>query len=445
MGKITLDLVRKCAEHNEGELSTLEEISLHQRDIEKIEHLHRWCPRLRILLLQGNLISKIENVHRLRDLEYLNLALNNIEEIEGLEKCESLTKIDFTANFITHLTSLTSLQDLPYLKELYLVGNPCTSYRGYRSWVICVLPGLDELDGSAITRSERLRALQELTQSDSTVRVDQQIAIEKRAREKEKYAQDAEMKRKTEEAVEMSDEEWWNSSSEHTPESRLALHRELQERRKKEETSPKKKKVLPIKLFTSDGRPLNVNTAKLEFNIKEEEENNCFVLEVHTYKYLDPSLISCDVEPWYVRVTVKGKILQLVLFEEVKPGQAVAKRSSITGHLVVTMPKLLPSRMAYGKSPKIISLEKDEAKEKTTLVQKEANKDGSERESNYLEIGDINRSTDYTTIVPDSDKEGQQRATRPPPHSQFKRKADEVTERPNSPGFIDDENVPPLE
>ena len=56
---VTPDLVRKRAEHNEGVLHTLEEISLHQLDIEKIEYLNRWCPRLKILLLQGNLISKI--------------------------------------------------------------------------------------------------------------------------------------------------------------------------------------------------------------------------------------------------------------------------------------------------------------------------------------------------------------------------------------------------
>ncbi len=32
---VTESLIRKRAEHNEGELSTLEEVSLHQQDIEK--------------------------------------------------------------------------------------------------------------------------------------------------------------------------------------------------------------------------------------------------------------------------------------------------------------------------------------------------------------------------------------------------------------------------
>ncbi|XP_042222766.1 dynein axonemal assembly factor 11-like [Homarus americanus] len=115
---VTADLVRRRAEHNDGELATLEELSLHQQDIHKIEHLDRWCPRLRILYLQGNLIAKIENVGRLRDLEYVNLALNNIERVEGLQRCEPLQKLDLTANFVCDLTSLLSLQDLPNLREL---------------------------------------------------------------------------------------------------------------------------------------------------------------------------------------------------------------------------------------------------------------------------------------------------------------------------------------
>lgn len=57
---------------------------------------------------------------RLRELEYLNLALNNVECVEGLERCEALQKLDLTANFITDLTSLLTLQDLPNLTQLYV-------------------------------------------------------------------------------------------------------------------------------------------------------------------------------------------------------------------------------------------------------------------------------------------------------------------------------------
>lgn len=90
MGKITEQLLRKRAEHNEGILSTMEEVSLHQQDIEKIENLEKYCRHLKILFLQNNIIEKIENLEKLKELEYVNLAVNSINLIEGLESCENL-------------------------------------------------------------------------------------------------------------------------------------------------------------------------------------------------------------------------------------------------------------------------------------------------------------------------------------------------------------------
>jgi protein TilB len=58
---VTIDLVRKRSEHNEGEIRTLKELSLHQQKLERIENLDRWCRELEILLLQNNNISKIGN------------------------------------------------------------------------------------------------------------------------------------------------------------------------------------------------------------------------------------------------------------------------------------------------------------------------------------------------------------------------------------------------
>lgn len=110
MARITLDLIRKRSEHNEGEIATLEEIALHQENIEKIELLARVCKDLKILLLQNNLIARLENLSRLKCLEYLNLALNNIEYIENLEGLESLKKLDLTVNFIGDLRGIRKLR-----------------------------------------------------------------------------------------------------------------------------------------------------------------------------------------------------------------------------------------------------------------------------------------------------------------------------------------------
>lgn len=59
-----------------------------------------------------------ENVSRFKKLEYINLALNNIERIENLEGCEFLKKLDLTVNFIGELTSVENLVENYHLKEL---------------------------------------------------------------------------------------------------------------------------------------------------------------------------------------------------------------------------------------------------------------------------------------------------------------------------------------
>ena len=71
----------------------------------------------------------MENLNKLKELEYLNLALNNIYKIEGIEGCESLKKIDFTVNFIDIENieeSMVNLSKCPQIRELYMTGNPCT-------------------------------------------------------------------------------------------------------------------------------------------------------------------------------------------------------------------------------------------------------------------------------------------------------------------------------
>ena len=64
------------------------------------------------------------------------------------------------------------------------------------------------------------------------------------------------------------------------------------------------------------------------------------ILTVHVFKHMDSSLIEVDIQPNYVRVTLKGKSLQLALNDEIRPGAATAQRSQTTGYLVIKMPKL---------------------------------------------------------------------------------------------------------
>lgn len=58
------------------------------------------------------------------------------------------------------------------------------------------------------------------------------------------------------------------------------------------------------------------------------------------FRHLDTSLIAVDLEVNYVRVTVKNKIFQLALVQEIKVDESSSKRSQITGDLLIIMPKL---------------------------------------------------------------------------------------------------------
>jgi protein TilB len=42
----------------------------------------------------------MEGISRLKELEYINLAVNSVLLIEGVKGCESLQKLDLTLNFI---------------------------------------------------------------------------------------------------------------------------------------------------------------------------------------------------------------------------------------------------------------------------------------------------------------------------------------------------------
>ncbi|KAK2142007.1 hypothetical protein LSH36_1006g00020 [Paralvinella palmiformis] len=489
---VTEDLIRKRAEHNECVIATLEELSLHQQDIECIEYLDKWCRDLKILYLQSNLIPKIENVGRLKKLEYLNLALNNIERIENLEGCESLKKLDLTVNFVGQLTTIKSLKDLTHLKELYLTGNPCTEYDGYRQYVIATLPQLKMLDGQEVGISERILAVQALPEIQGHIIQQQKTYQEKREKQRLEEAEDTKKKdnkwytdinttseslsdnepkeeviEKTEEEI---DKEFWEEKTPYTPESRIRVHQYMEKKKKKEERKVRGPDVPPrvIRLETDDGRMLNVNEAKIDFELRDDEEQNVTVLDVAIYKHLDTSHCDVDVQPTYVRVTIKGKVLQLVLQEEVKPDSSTAKRSQTTGHLVITMPKTFRRNLAYLSCMTLFALgnpvstyarhesglwrKKTPKSRKVKEMVKPANQKeniqlkqmpASEVSSKGLEKLEVD-PTLLNKMNLDIVKENELKLQPKIPLLGSKINQRQTTERKNSADFVDDPDVPPL-
>uniref|UniRef100_A0A182SGZ7 Dynein axonemal assembly factor 11-like CS domain-containing protein n=1 Tax=Anopheles maculatus TaxID=74869 RepID=A0A182SGZ7_9DIPT len=349
MVRITEQLIRKKSEHNELIIGTLEELSLHQEDIERIEHIGHWCRDLKILLLQSNLIPKLENLNRLKKLEYLNVAINNIERIENLEALEALRKLDLTLNFVGELTSVESLRDNYNLRELFLTGNPCTDFPGYREYVVQVLPQLEHLDGKEITRSERLRAAREF--SSLRERIVQHEALhrierdEQRVRVLQSIAEQEDSVRDLPDDDERKASEFWQQKSEHCPETRIQMakfSRRGKDRTTKDADKPDEQKR-KRRLFADCGRPYSLNEPRLSFEFRDEPDR--FELDLHLYKYLDTSLVEVDAQPNYVRVTIKGKVFQLALKQDIQTDRSVCQRSEITGHMLIVMPKLNPERI----------------------------------------------------------------------------------------------------
>lgn len=438
--RITMELLRKSAEHNDGEITTLEELSLHQRDLCRIELLDSACRDLKILLLQNNLIPKIEHLRRLKLLDYLNLALNNIKKVEGLEGCESLRKLDLTVNFIADLVSVESLKNCQNLRELYLTGNPCSQYEGYREYVVATLPQLEQLDGIRITKSERILSMQQICETTKKIKDQSQREIRKEeerlARLASKGKRDKVQKGSAGEAkiVEIAtdsesssesdidpeeEKRYWEEEDDFTPESRTeaALHamrvREIEERKKNGEK--KKKKPPKRNFFKADGTAYNMNDAGLDFVLDGQfDKTEPLVLDLAVYKYLDTSQLDLDVQPRHVRVTFKNKVFQLALPDEVKPDSAKAERSKISGHLVVTMPKV-----DQIVKPKKIERRPDPVPE-------------PKPQRELLDVDASAEKIDYTRIAQDAmaQKSAVRRIRAPT--------------RENDDDFVDDDDVPPL-
>lgn len=304
--------------------------------MEKIEIIGTECKKLKILYLQNNIINKIENLKLLKDLEYLNLALNNISKIENVKCCEFLRKLDLTVNFIdldNLEESVKNLKDNIHLKELYMNGNPCDDWEGCRDYIIHSLPQLKQYNGIEITRSDAIRAKQRFDQLEIYVR---DMAPRKRMEN---------LKRSKE--VKNSLIHNTSEMSEHAPEVRTEMYREIGEQKEKEER--RKKEMLPkerdyerehedsvetIRLKErSSSKVLQCNQGRWEFEIREDDRNN-LILDLHLSKHIVSSLIDVDVQPTYCSIIIKNKIFRLEWPEEVKADLGKAERSQASGHLL---------------------------------------------------------------------------------------------------------------
>lgn len=153
------------------------------------------------------------------------------------------------------------------------------------------------------------------------------------------------------------------------------------------------------------------------------DEDSHFVLEVECPKYMDTSLIQCDVHTTYVRLDIKSKvssipptcvpiqypclqILQLVFEEEISPDSCSVKRSQTTGHLLLNLPKAnpylhtrsKPSTPAQTSEPsKLNKLSKENDDQRTVLKAKQALPYTQQASNLSLLLNQSNKNHDITS------------------------------------------------
>ena len=102
----------------------------------RIENLKN--PNLKTLILSGNNIKELENLHHLKELQNLELEKNQLTSISNITifGFKNLKKIIFSYNLISidYMDELIkTLELMPTLEEINLQGNEITLHQQYKA------------------------------------------------------------------------------------------------------------------------------------------------------------------------------------------------------------------------------------------------------------------------------------------------------------------------
>jgi len=101
-------------------------LDLYNNSIKEISHLHT-VPTLRVLMLGKNFIERIRNLQNLTKLDVLDLHSNKITHIENISHLQELRVLNLANNLITHVEGLNGLVSLT---EINLRRNLIESVQG---------------------------------------------------------------------------------------------------------------------------------------------------------------------------------------------------------------------------------------------------------------------------------------------------------------------------
>lgn len=211
-------------------------------------------------------------------------------------------KIDLTLNFVDLEDleeSVDNMMECENLSELYMTGNPCTYWEGFKDYLIARVSQLKRLDGEEITKSHRLEARQKLKMWSEKLKIAVQENIEKKKNmtpeEKEAaYSQESRVQQYKEMIAQKEADEKRSKEN-----SMFSDFREFDEKQKRKE---------PISVYNPQGEIRQCNEGRYEFMFQDTKDKTCIQLEVQVPRFMDTSLVNVDLHPLYVRLDIKGKI-----------------------------------------------------------------------------------------------------------------------------------------
>lgn len=117
------------------------------------------------------------------------------------------------------------------------------------------------------------KAFREVKTLEQQIIKQQELYNHKRAEQRERLSKPRK---------ELSDEDFWKEESEHAPEIRAEMSKRSRRQRCKDEKENEAEQK-PIKLFTGDGRPLNLNKPKVPFTLCYDDPKE-IVFDIAVYK-----------------------------------------------------------------------------------------------------------------------------------------------------------------
>jgi U2 small nuclear ribonucleoprotein A' len=134
------------------------ELDLRDLSLDTIENLGLTLDQYDVIDVSGNYLKRLENFPTLQRLECITAHNNSIATIDSdmFSRClPSLRTLLLTNNNISDINEVKGLNKCETLQHLSLLGNPVTGISNYRLFVITALPFLKTLDYKKVTQTEK--------------------------------------------------------------------------------------------------------------------------------------------------------------------------------------------------------------------------------------------------------------------------------------------------